>query len=164
MAMRVFATLVLWLSRIAALALAVITLITVLDVLMANLRGRPMTGVYEVVETSLSILIFLGLPAVFLAEQHITIDVMDHFVSKRTTAWFRSLGALFSLGFFSLMVYAMWRPAMDAIRFGDIKAEAGIPFWVLWGPILLGTGLSIVAAVIVMLKAHSAGRAGRNGQ
>jgi TRAP-type C4-dicarboxylate transport system permease small subunit len=146
---------------VSGLALAVIILLTVVDVLSANLRGRPITGVYEVVETGLVYLVFLGIPETFRTEQNITVDISDHFLSPATAALLRSFGAVISLAFLALMEWSMIRPALDALRFGDFKADSGIPFWFIWAPIMFGTLIAIFASAIVMMRVLAArGRPG----
>ena len=129
-----------------------IVVVTTVDVLSANLRGRPITGVFEVVEVALAFVVYLGLGEAFRAEQHIHVDVIDHFIGARAVAFLRALGAVLSVVFLALMGYATTLIAIDAVRFGDVKAETGIPFWAIWAPILLGTALAIASAALVAAK------------
>jgi TRAP-type C4-dicarboxylate transport system permease small subunit len=145
-----------YLSIISCIALAVIILLTVIDVLSANLRGRPITGVYEVVETALVYLVFLGMPETFRSEQNITVDVADHFMTPGKVAILRCFGAVISLCYMALLEWSMIRPALDSIRFGDFKSESGIPYWFIWAPILAGTAMAIVASAIVMTRVLAA--------
>jgi TRAP-type transport system small permease protein len=137
---------------IAALALALIIIVTCIDVASSDLRGRPITGVYDLVETALVYLVFLGMPETFRREQNITVDVADHFLNPIVIAALRCFGAVISVAYLALLEWSMIAPTLDAIRFGDFKSESGIPFWALWLPILLGTGMAIVASVVVMTR------------
>lgn len=141
-----------YLNLISGLALALIIVVTVIDVLSANLRGRPITGVYEVVEAALVYMVFLGIPETFRNEHNITVDVCDHFLSQATVALLRSFGAVISVAYLGLVEWSMIRPALDAWRFGDYKADSGIPFWFVWLPILIGTAIAIVASALVMVR------------
>jgi TRAP-type C4-dicarboxylate transport system permease small subunit len=140
---------------VAGLSLAVIVLVTVIDVISSSARGRPITGVYEVVEVALVYLVFLGIPETFRREQNITVDVADHFFSPAVIAVLRSLGAVISVVYLALLEWSMFRPALDAWRFGDFKSESGIPFWFVWLPILGGTVVAIAASAIVMVRVLS---------
>jgi TRAP-type C4-dicarboxylate transport system permease small subunit len=137
---------------LAGVALAVIILVTVVDVISSNLRGRPITGVYDVVEAALVYLVFLGLPETFFREQNITVDVADHFLPPWMIAILRCFGAVISVVYLALLEWSMFRPALDAVRFGDFKSESGIPFWFIWLPILIGTAIAIFASVLVMVR------------
>lgn len=141
-----------WLTIVAALALAVIVLITTVDVLSANFRGRPLTGIYELVEAALIYIVFLGIPETFRAERNITVDVIDHFVSTQSIAYLRGIAAVVEVAFLGLMGWSMLGPALDALRFGDMKSDTGLPLWVMWAPALLGTLLAIIAAASVMIR------------
>ncbi len=141
-----------YLLVISGLALAFIILLTVVDVLSANLRGRPITGVYEAVEAALVYLVFLGIPETFRNEQNITVDICDHFLAKATVALLRCFGAVISVAYLAFLEWSMVRPALDAWRFGDYKADSGIPFWFIWLPILIGTAMAIIASAIVMAR------------
>ncbi|MSQ73410.1 MAG: TRAP transporter small permease [Betaproteobacteria bacterium] len=149
-----------WLSGIAAVALALITVLTVVDIVVGNVFGRPITGVYEVVGTALVFVVFLGIPETFRAEQNITVDVLDHFVPPGVTAALRMVGAALSLALLALMQWAMIAPAADAIRFGDIKSDSGIPVWVQLVPALLGTAIAIVCAGLALARVVRQSRAG----
>ncbi|HVG50181.1 MAG TPA: TRAP transporter small permease [Xanthobacteraceae bacterium] len=141
-----------YLHVISGISLAFIILVTVADVLSANLRGRPMTGVYEAVEAAMVYMVFLGIPETFRNEQNITVDICDHFLSQTAVAVLRCFGAVVSVAYLGLLEWSMIRPALDAWKFGDYKADSGIPFWIIWIPILLGTAMAIVASVVVMRR------------
>lgn len=132
---------------LGALALAAIVAVTTIDVLSANLRGRPIAGVYEVVEAALVFVVFLGMPQIFRAERNIAVDVIDNFVGARTRRRLRIVAAALSALFLAVMCVCMWTPALEAWRFGDTKADTGIALWFLWIPVLGGMGLAALAAL-----------------
>ena len=132
--------------------LAVISLLTTVDVCLSNFTGRPITGVFEVVETSLAFLVFLGLPAIFLTETNITVDVIDHFVPPAVAALLKRTGAALSFVFLGLMGYSMVGPAVDAVRFGDVKPDSHIPMWIPWSAVLAGTALAMLAIALSMVR------------
>ena len=53
-------------------------LVTVADVLLRTFFGIPVRGVLELVELGLACTIFVALPAVFLRDEHLVVDVVDH--------------------------------------------------------------------------------------
>jgi TRAP-type C4-dicarboxylate transport system permease small subunit len=141
-----------FLSTVSGVALALIVLLTVADVVMANLLQRPIIGAIEVVETALAFVFFLGIGEIFRGEHNIMVDVSDHFTGPRTRNRLRLFGAVLTVVFLVLMGWAMLAPAGDAWRFGDRKADSGIPLAVLWVPALFGTLIAIVAALQVGLR------------
>lgn len=138
------------LSAAAAAALAAMSLVTVVDIAMANAAGRPITGVYELVEICLACVVFLGLAETFGSHTNITVDVIDHFVPGRVLTALRVGGAALSVLFLCLLLWAMFGPAGDALRFGDRKADTGIPVFALWIPIVAGTVVSIIAGAFAL--------------
>jgi len=129
-------------SITAILALIVMMLISVADVLMAKLFSHPITGTYDLVESALVFTVYLGIPATFLNNGNIVVDVVDFFASKATISRLKILAAIASFIFLVLLAWNMLPQAQDAYRFGDKKPELGLPLWVLWIPMLAGVCLS----------------------
>ncbi|HTY66474.1 MAG TPA: TRAP transporter small permease [Alphaproteobacteria bacterium] len=140
---------------VAALALAGIALVTVADIVMGNVFRRPIIGAYEMVETGMAFVVFLGVPEIFRTARNITVDLVDHFLGDRAIGAFRFVGALASVVFAAIMAYAMLGPASDAARYGDVKADTGIPVVVLWAPVLIGMALAIVGSLFRLVRRGS---------
>ncbi|MSQ18398.1 MAG: TRAP transporter small permease [Betaproteobacteria bacterium] len=136
-------------ADLSAIALAAMMLVTIFDITMKNLLGRPIASTFELVESSLAVMVFLGLPSVFRKDGNIIVDVIDHFIGLRGVGLLKCIGALATVGFLLLMGYAMIEPALDTLRYPENKPESGIPMYALWVPILLGTVFSIVGGVLV---------------
>jgi TRAP-type C4-dicarboxylate transport system permease small subunit len=144
-------------SFAAAIALVVMMLTTVADVAMATLFKRPIIGAYDMVETMLVFAVFLGIPATFLRNGNIVVDVVDFFVAKETVRRLKQLAQILTLVFLVLLFCNMITPALDAYKFGGKKQELGMPLWVLWLPILLGVLLSAIAVFMSLIRgAHRA--------
>ena len=137
------------LSNVAAVAIAAMGFLTVADVLMKNLFGRPIRGTFELVELFLVIVVFLGVPEVFRSETNIYVDVADQLLNSRAVALLRQFGSLASLAFLILLGWAIIAPAWDTVTYPQRTQEAGIPIFGFWIPILAGTALSIVSAAVV---------------
>lgn len=135
-------------SFIAILALIAMMLTSVADVFMAKLFSRPITGTYDLVETTLVFTVFLGIPATFLNNGNIVVDVVDFFASKDTIRRLKMLSLITSFIFLVLLAWNMLPQAQDAYRFGDKKPELGLPLYVLWIPMLAGICLSALAVVV----------------
>ena len=134
---------------LSALALVVMMSATVVDVLMANLFRRPIVGVFDLVETTLVLVVFLGLPATFLANTHIAVDVIDLVTSPTTVARLKIVARLLSFVFLAFLAWQMINPAHDAFKFGERKQELGLPLYVLWIPMIFGIAAS---ALMVLLS------------
>ena len=143
-------------SFIATLALIGMMMISVADVSMAKLFSHPITGTYDIVESTLVFSVFLGIPATFLHHGNIVVDVVDFFASKETIGRLKILAAVCSFVFLVLLAWNMFPQAQDAYRFGDKKPELGLPLYVLWIPMLLGTCLSAIAVIVAALQKKEA--------
>lgn len=139
-------------SFAAALALVAMMLTTVADVAMATLFKRPIIGAYDMVESTLVVSVFLGIPATFLRNGNIVVDVVDFFVSRKTVRRLKQLAQILTLAFLVLLFWNMITPALDAYRFGGRKQELGLPLWVLWLPMLLGVLMSALAVVVLLFR------------
>ena len=140
-------------SMVAAVALMIMVLAVVADVAMANLFNRPIGGTFDLVESTLVVLVFMGFPATFLRGGHIAVDVVDHFVSPSTVTRLKLLAAAVSLLFVLFFAWQMVGPALDAYRFGERKQELGLPLWMLWVPMIFGFVLSAVMLFAVVFPA-----------
>jgi len=138
------------LAAAAAVAAGVMMCATVLDVLMANLFNRPMVGTFDLVETMLPCLVFLGIPRVFLRERNITVDIIDHVASPRAVVVLRMFAALAAFVFLAVMLWQMLWAARDAYTFGDRKPDLPIMLYVIWIPVLIGTACALLAAATLV--------------
>lgn len=97
----------LWLDRsltlMSAVPLFTLMCITVIDVVGRYLFSRPLGGGFELTEMLLAIAVFASLPLVELREEHIAIDLLDRWYSRRARRWRR------------LLVYTVSAVAMSAI-------------------------------------------------
>jgi TRAP-type C4-dicarboxylate transport system permease small subunit len=141
-----------WLSVAAAVAAAVMMCATVVDVLMANLFNRPIVGTFDLVETMLPCLVFLGIPQVFLSEGNITVDILDHVASARAVVALRMFAAFAAFVFLGVMLWQMLGAARDAYAFGDRKPDLPIMLFVIWIPVLIGTACALLAAATLVCQ------------
>jgi TRAP-type C4-dicarboxylate transport system permease small subunit len=140
---------------IAAAFIAGMVLLTVADILLRAAANRPIPGVVELVELLLAGSFFLALPAVFLRDGHIVVDVVDA-MAPRSVAPLRRLAAALAVLALALMAWRGWISASDALAFGDVTSYLSIPRIVYWVPVLAGIVGAALAALVVA--------AGRNGK
>jgi TRAP-type C4-dicarboxylate transport system permease small subunit len=136
---------------LAAIFLAGIMLVTVADVVLRSFFRYPVRGQFELVELGLAYVIFLALPALFLRDAHLVVDVADHFVSARARVALDLLGAAASLAALGLMLWQMVPQALYMMRFGDMTFDLQIPKMWYAAPALAGILGSLVAALVVIL-------------
>ena len=127
-------------------------LLTVADVLLRALLNRPIHGTYELIELGLACAIFVALPAVFLRDEHLVVDVVDSLAPKRTVRLLDLFGAVASLAVLAVMFWRMVPLARDMQEFGDVTADLSIPKIVYWIPVLLGVGASALATLVYIVR------------
>jgi TRAP-type transport system small permease protein len=127
-------------------------LLTVADVLLRALVNRPIHGTYELIELGLACAIFVALPAVFLRDEHLVVDVVDSLAPKRTVRLLDLFGAVASLAVLAVMFWRMVPLARDMQEFGDVTADLSIPKIVYWIPVLLGVGASALATLVYIAR------------
>jgi TRAP-type transport system small permease protein len=126
-------------------------LLTVADVTLRAAFNAPVRGVYELVELLLAGVFFLALPAVFLRDEHIVVDLIDG-VAPRGVPVLRRTADILAVGLLVVMAWQSWLAARDTLAFGDITAELGLPRILHWIPLLIGVVGAAVAALVMAVS------------
>jgi len=145
---------------LAMLALLLMGAVTVCDVFLKYVFGRPIVGAYDLVESLLPVVIFHGLPATLLRRQTIVIDLIDHFLDYRGQRALIAISDAMVLAMLILITWALFAPARQAFDYGDRKIELGLPLAVIWGLVIAGMA-GVVLAALASLAAGRSGDAGR---
>lgn len=138
-------------GALAAVAIAAMVLLTVADVVLRATVNRPIHGTYELIELLLACAVFLALPAAFLRDEHIVVDIVDHY-APRAVPRLRRLAGIASL---AVLVVLGWQAALaakDTITFGDVTMDLALPRILYWLPLLAGVACSAVAAAVMLLR------------
>jgi TRAP-type C4-dicarboxylate transport system permease small subunit len=144
--------------RLAGLALVVMMCVTVVDVLLRYAFKAPIRGSYELVEVTLLIFVFHGMPTAFLQRRNIVIDLIDSFVGERVLAALIRFSDLLSCVALLLFAWAMLGPATQAYDYGDRKLELNLPIYFLWIIAFLGMAGTILCALAALLTKPIANR------
>jgi TRAP-type C4-dicarboxylate transport system permease small subunit len=139
----------------AIVAIFAIVGVTLYDVAQGALTGRPLRGAYDVVATCLAFVIYFSVPEVFRTESNIRIDLIDIVLPPRMMSIVVLLGRVLTLAFALLISVAIISPFREAIEYGDVKYESGIPVWFIWLPILGGSFLAVVASAAKLISGGS---------
>lgn len=137
-------------GALGALCVVAMMLLTVADVLLRNLTGRPIHGTFEMVELLLAGAVFLALPAAFLRDEHIVVDIVDY-RAPRAVPLLRRLAGVAAIAILATMLWQAVLAAHDTWVFGDVTMDLSWPRLLYWIPLLVGVLCSLVA-VIAMLR------------
>lgn len=141
----------------AAIALAAMMAVTIVDVTMRNTINELVLGGVELVELTLVLTVFLALPETFLRNEHVTIDAIDLLVSPRVVKILRCIGAFLTLLLLVLLAWRMVLPAIDTVTMGDLTSDLGIPLIWYWLPLLIGGIASVATAAAMAVRELGAG-------
>jgi TRAP-type transport system small permease protein len=150
----------LWL---AAAALVVLMMVTVLDVFMRYVFNRPIRASLDTVEVMLLVFVFNGMAAGFFGRRHVTIDLLDNVFGPRLTAVLIRTGDALSVLVLGLLFWAMLLPAGQAFQYGDTKMELPIPIYALWIVALLSMAGTMFCALVALLARPATAGAGHTG-
>jgi TRAP-type transport system small permease protein len=130
-------------------------LVTVADVVLRAALNRPIRGTLEIVELLLACSFFCALPATFLRDEHIVVDVVDGMAPRRVPL-LRRLAALLGAVLMAVMAWQGWIAAKDALVFQDVTADLALPRIWYWVPVLAGMIGSCVAAMLMAFDGYRA--------
>lgn len=134
----------------SALFLVAMMLITVADVSLRALFNLPITGAYDLVQLFLVGTVFLSIPDVFLNDENIVIDFVDHVFGRAAVGLLKIAANLAGLIFLAVLAWNMITPALDARRFGEVSPDLSVPMTVHWSLMILGIVLALPAAALML--------------
>jgi TRAP-type C4-dicarboxylate transport system permease small subunit len=137
---------------VAALVLVFMMLLTVVAVLSRQLFNIPLLGLVELSEIALVICIFVAMPGVFLRDENVTVDVIDHVISRKARVALRALGLVLALVFLAMMMVNMLPQALDKWQFNEVTMTLSINRFIHWTPIIFGFAMSILGTAWVLYR------------
>jgi TRAP-type C4-dicarboxylate transport system permease small subunit len=135
----------------AGVFLVAMMLLTVVDVTLRAAFNMPVRATYELIELLLACTIFLALPAVFLRDEHIVVEIIDNLAPRRVGALKRAAEIL-AVIILTVMAWQGWRSAIDAYEFNDMTADLGLPRILHWAALLAGVIAAGVAAFAMAIR------------
>jgi len=138
----------------AALALAAMMLLTVADVLLRSMFNYPIRGMLEIIELLLACSFFVALPASFLRDEHIVVDMVDP-MAPQWVPTLKRIGDMVTLVVISAILWQGWKAMQDTLLFGDVTSDLQIPRVLYWVPVLFGMAGSVLAAAMMLMRARA---------
>jgi TRAP-type transport system small permease protein len=131
--------------------LVAMMLLTVADVVLRAVANRPIRGMFELVELLLACTFFVALPAVFLRDEHLVVDVVDP-LAPRWVPRLRRIAEVVAIPVLALMAWEGFKAARETLVFNDVTSDLAIHRLWYWIPVLIGLIGSAVAAVTMLLR------------
>ena len=126
-------------------------LLTVADVVLRAVTNQPIRGTFEIIELLLACTFFLALPAVFLRDENLLVDVVDP-IAPRWVPRLKRLAELIAIPVLGLMAWEGWKAAAETLVFNDVTSDLAIHRLLYWIPVLVGLIGAAIAAVAMMLR------------
>ena len=139
----------------ASIALAAMMLVTVADVVLRAAANLPIRGTFELVELLLACTFFLALPASFLRDEHIVVDIVDAWAPRRV-ALLRRIAGVLGVVLMALMAWQGWIAARDTLAFNDVTSDLALPRIWYWVPVLAGMIGGAIAAAAMLFQGKNA--------
>jgi TRAP-type C4-dicarboxylate transport system permease small subunit len=136
---------------LAAAFLAAMMLLTVADVAMRAVANKPIRGVVELVEFLLACTFFLALPATFLRDEHIVVDLLDT-RAPRLVPGLKRISAALAVVMLGVITWQGWVSARDTLAFGDVTSDLSLPKVLYWIPLLIGIAGGALAAAAMAAR------------
>jgi TRAP-type C4-dicarboxylate transport system permease small subunit len=124
-------------------------LLTVADVVLRAVANQPIRGMFEIVELLLACTFFLALPAVFLRDEHLLVDVIDP-LAPRWVPLLRRMAEIIAIPVLGLMAWEGWKAAQETLVFHDVTSDLSIHRILYWIPVLFGLVGGAAAAVVMI--------------
>jgi TRAP-type C4-dicarboxylate transport system permease small subunit len=112
--------------------------------------NRPIRGMFEIVELLLACTFFIALPAIFLRDENLVVDVIDP-IRPRWVPWLRRIAELVAIPVLVAMAWQGWKAAAETLVFNDVTSDLSIHRILYWMPVLFGLIGAAVAAVVMIL-------------
>lgn len=136
---------------IASLFLVAMMLLTVADVTLRAVFNTPIRGVYELVELLLAYVFFVALPAVFLRDENIIVNIIDD-LAPRVVPMLQRCAGLLAAVVLAVMAWQGWLAARDTFEFNDVTADLGLSRTLHWIALLVGVIGAGIAAFAMALR------------
>lgn len=139
----------------AALALAGIMFLMLVDVTGRYLFNAPVPGAAEIIELAMGVTVFAALPLVTARDEHIRLDYFDHWLRGRLRPAVRALVELISAGVLGLIAWRLAEKSLTVMQYGDSTPFLRVPVApVAW----FITACAAVSTVIFLFHAWQQGR------
>ena len=138
------------LGFVASVILFALMLLTFVDVFARYAFNHPLRGAFEMTEIMLVVSIFAGLPLVSRADEHVTMDFIDHLLGRRGTARLQQGVQVICAAIMALLGWLTWLKADKIAGYGDTTDVLHVPiapFVYFMALMIFATGLVHVAKV-----------------
>lgn len=115
------------LTLFASITLFVIMWLTVVDVFFRDAFNISITGLFEVTEVLMGILVFSGVPIITSKNGHVSVTILDSFVGQKLRTIQKIIVNLVCVVVLTMFAWQLWVVAGDLAGYNDVTLFARIP-------------------------------------
>lgn len=132
----------------------VMVILTFVDVIGRYGFHASVFGASEMISWLMVVVIFGGIAFVTREDSHVTVGLLEGLLHRYVPGAARWMRHLFTLVFYALMVWILWRLALDGLASGCNSAVLGIPLWAFpgMGAVLSSLGLAGFVADLIATR------------
>ncbi|MBT2301895.1 TRAP transporter small permease [Variovorax paradoxus] len=132
---------------VGSLGLFAMMWLTLADILSRKFSDHSIRGATEITEILLVAVIFASLPLVSWRSEHVMLDALDNWLSKRGHAIRRRIVNLGCSAFFAFLAYLMVKRALRLLEDGDTTSHLQLPI----APVVLAMSALLALTALVHL-------------
>jgi TRAP-type C4-dicarboxylate transport system permease small subunit len=145
-----------WAAAVGGIAVVAVAATVTLSVTLRALTGSGIRGDFEVVEIGCAVSAFLFLPICQLKRRHVRVDLFSNGLPRTLREGLeRTWEIAFALAWLGI-AWRLYEGAIQQYGYGDRTMLLHWPLWIVYVPAILGSGLSILAALYVAWALPSA--------
>ena len=137
----------LWIERIAAIMLGLVTVIIFISAIGRYLFNSPLPDAFDISRLTLAVAIVWGLASVAYRGSHIKVDLLAQTVGPAIRRWLDIAAWLVLLIFTAGLVWKIGERVVSQFPGGESTMDLRLPHWPFLGAIVLG----LIAALIMTL-------------
>ena len=139
------------LEIISSVVLAVMMLLTFVDVIGRYVFNAPIFGATEMISTMLALVIFLGLGIANAKDRHIVVELFDHQIRAFAPRLYDVVVQGFSIFAMSLIVYVLFLQAREAAHVGSTTIVLEWPMAWITSSVVFFAALSVVSQILGLI-------------
>ena len=150
------AKLVGFLEVLAGLVIAVMMVLTFVDVIGRYVFNEPIFGASELISALLALAIFAGLGVANARDDHIVVELLDQRICKLSPKLYDLIIQLFSIGVMALIAYVLLDMAIEVWHLNARTYVIEMPLFWIAGSVSVLAAISVVSQVLGMYLRFSA--------
>jgi TRAP-type C4-dicarboxylate transport system permease small subunit len=128
------------------------TLVWVADIVGRQTIGFSVIGLNDITQLLVMSFVALALPITFLREQNVMVDLFVDALPPWLRKWLTAIMALATAIFVGALAWYAWQQALRELAERATSSTLAIPMICYWLPVLAGSSVATLLALVVAVK------------